>query len=126
MNLPRVKLSAAGHELDAYVARTSEERALGLMHRAELPESEALLFLCEEKTRQSFWMKDTPLPLSAAFIDDDGTILEIADLAPHDTEPCRSAHPVRYVLEANQGWFSERGIAPGTRIAGPAFAPAAS
>lgn len=122
MNLPRVKLSAAGHELDAYVACTPEQRALGLMHRRELPETEGMLFVCAEKTQQSFWMKDTPLALSAAFIDDDGTILQIEDLEPHDLEPCQSRHGVRYVLEANQGWFRERGIGPGVRIAGPTFA----
>ena len=76
---------------------------------------------CEACAVQSFWMKDTPLPLSIAFLDDDGTILKIADLEPHDLRGESSEHAVRFVLEVNQGWFSERGIAPGARLAGPVF-----
>ncbi|MGE4240001.1 DUF192 domain-containing protein [Ramlibacter sp.] len=121
MTLPRVKLTIGEHPLDAYVARNAEERALGLMHRREMPENEGMLFMCDEPQPQSFWMKDTPLPLSIAFMDDDGHIVQIGDLEPH----CEDAHtcetPVRYVLEVNQGWFSERGIAPGARIEGPLF-----
>jgi uncharacterized membrane protein (UPF0127 family) len=70
---------------------------------------------------QKFWMKDTPLPLSIAFLEEDGTILKIADLAPHDLRSESSVRPVRFVLEMNQGWFAERGIGPGTRLAGPVF-----
>jgi uncharacterized protein len=66
-------------------------------------------------------MKDTPLPLSIAFVAEDGTILKIADLAPHDLESESSEHAVRFVLEVNQGWFAERGITSGTRISGPVF-----
>jgi hypothetical protein len=126
MNLPRVLLTADDHTMQVYVARTEEERALGLMHRRKLPEDEGMLFICDECAVQKFWMKDTPLPLSIAFLDDDGTILKIADLEPHDLDGESSEHPVRYVLEVNQGWFSERGIAPGRRITGPVFLPAYS
>ena len=66
-------------------------------------------------------MKDTPLPLSIAFLDEDGTILKIADLVPHDLRSESSVQPVRFVLEMNQGWFAERGIGPGMRLAGPVF-----
>lgn len=121
MNLPRIELTAGDHRLRAYVARSDEERALGLMHRAELPLDEGMLFMCDACAVQSFWMKDTPLPLSIAFLDDDGTILKIADLEPHDLRGESSEHAVRFVLEVNQGWFSERGIAPGARLAGPVF-----
>ena len=121
MNLPRVLLQAAGHALQAYVARSQEERALGLMHRRELAEDEGMLFMCERRAVQKFWMKDTPLPLSIAFLREDGTILKIADLEPHDLRSESSVHPVRFVLEMNQGWFAERGIAPGVRITGPLF-----
>ena len=121
MNLPRMHLHAAGHRLHVYVARSDEERALGLMHRRELPADEGMLFVCDQCAVQSFWMKDTPLPLSIAFLGDDGTILKIADLQPHDLAGESSGHPVRFVLEVNQGWFAERGIAAGTRVAGPVF-----
>jgi uncharacterized membrane protein (UPF0127 family) len=121
MNLPRVQLEVGEHRLQAYVARTDEERALGLMHRKEMDPDEGMLFLCEERAVQSFWMKDTPLPLSIAFLEEDGTILKIADLEPHTLDGESSEHPVRYVLEVNQGWFAERGIAAGMQLAGPPF-----
>jgi uncharacterized membrane protein (UPF0127 family) len=121
MNLPRVQLTAGEHQIQVYVARSDEERALGLMHRRELPADEGMLFMCDRIAVQRFWMKDTPLPLSIAFLEEDGTILKIADLEPHDLESESSGHPVRFVLEVNQGWFRERGIAPGTRFEGPVF-----
>jgi uncharacterized membrane protein (UPF0127 family) len=121
MNLPRVQLTVDGHPIQVYLARSDEERALGLMHRRELPEDEGMLFMGDDRAVQSFWMKDTPLPLSIAFVGEDGTILKIADLEPHDLESESSEHAVRFVLEVNQGWFAERGIAPGARIAGPVF-----
>jgi uncharacterized membrane protein (UPF0127 family) len=121
MFLPRVKLTVDGHELDAYVARSAEDRARGLQHRQEMPHDEGMLFMCDEPQPQSFWMKDTPLPLSIAFLDDDGTIVQVGDLEPHSTEPHECDEPVRYVLEVNQGWFDERGVGPGSRVEGPAF-----
>jgi hypothetical protein len=121
MNLKRVQLTIGEHQIIVHVARGDEERALGLMYRRELPQNEGMLFMCEECAIQKFWMKDTPLPLSIAFIDDDGTILKIADLEPHDLDGESSGHPVRFVLEVNQGWFAQRGIVPGARITGPVF-----
>jgi hypothetical protein len=121
MNLPRVQLIAGEHQIQVYVARSDEERALGLMHRRDLPQDEGMLFMCDSRAVQKFWMKDTPLPLSIAFLEEDGTILKIADLEPHDLDGESSEHPVRFVLEVNQGWFEERGIGPGVRLAGPVF-----
>lgn len=121
MNLPRVQLTIGEHSIQVYVARSDEERALGLMFRRDMPEDEGMLFMCDECAVQKFWMKDTPLPLSIAFLEEDGTILKIADLEPHDLEAESSEHPVRFVLEVNQGWFDERGIAPGQRLVGPVF-----
>lgn len=121
MNLPRVQLTAGEHRIQAYVARSREERAQGLMHRREMPDDEGMLFMCDREAVLSFWMKDTPLPLSIAFLAQDGTILKVADLEPHDLEGESSEHPVRFVLEVNQGWFAERGIGPGHRLAGPLF-----
>lgn len=121
MNLPRVQLLAGEHELFAHVARTDEERAQGLMFRREMPEDEGMLFMCEQRAVQKFWMKDTPLPLSIAFLDEDGTIVKIDDLQPESLEGCSSERPVRWVLEVNQGWFDERGVTAGQRLAGPPF-----
>jgi uncharacterized protein len=121
MNLPRVQLQAGEHAIQVYVARSDEERAMGLMYRRDLPEDEGMLFMCDSPDVQSFWMKDTPLPLSIAFLEEDGTILKIADLEPHCLEGESSEHPVRFILEVNQGWFEARGIGPGTRVAGPVF-----
>lgn len=116
-----MELTAAGHSLKVHVARSKEERAQGLMHRRALPEDEGMLFMCDDARVLRFWMKDTPLPLSIAFLGDDGTVLRVADLQPHELEGESSGQPVRFVLEVNQGWFEERGIAPGTRFEGPVF-----
>lgn len=121
MNLPRVQLLAGEHEIHAYVARTAQERAQGLMHRREMPLDEGMLFMCDECAVQKFWMKDTPLALSVAFVDEDGTIVNIADMDPRALEGCSSERPVRWVLEVNRGWFDARGIAAGARLTGPPF-----
>jgi uncharacterized membrane protein (UPF0127 family) len=121
MNLPRVQLMIGEHPLQAHVARSEEERAIGLMHRQEMAENEGMLFMDDEREVQQFWMKDTPLPLSVAFVDEDGTIVRIADLEPHSLDGESSGQPVRFVLEVNQGWFAERGITAGARLAGPLF-----
>jgi uncharacterized membrane protein (UPF0127 family) len=123
MNLPRVELLAGEHAIVAHVARTAEEREQGLMFRRDMPEDQGMLFMCEECAVQKFWMKDTPLALSIAFLDEDGTIVKIDEMDPHSLEGCSSEQPVRWVLEANQGWFRERGIVAGQRLAGPPFLP---
>jgi uncharacterized membrane protein (UPF0127 family) len=117
-------IHAGEHRIDAHVARTDEHRALGLMHRTSMAPNEGMLFVCDEPSAQSFWMKDTPLDLSIAFIADDGTIVHVGDLEAHSLEPYRCEHPVRYILEVRQGWFAERGIAAGTRLEAPAFVAA--
>lgn len=125
-NLPRMVLSIDGHNVNAYVARGAQERALGLMHVQELGEDEGMLFVCGDPQPQGFWMKDTPLPLSIAFVDDDGTILQLEDMEPHSEETTACQAPVRHVLEVPRGWFAERGIRAGARITGPAFLAAAA
>lgn len=120
-NLPRMVLHAGEHQIDAYVARGAQERALGLMHRQSLAENEGMLFVNGEPQPQSFWMKDTPLALSIAFVREDGTIAQLADMHPQSTEPCSCETPVRFVLEMKRGWFGERGIEPGDRLSGPVF-----
>ncbi|MDP3701451.1 MAG: DUF192 domain-containing protein [Hylemonella sp.] len=121
VNLPRVTLTAGMHLVQAQVAATPEQRAIGLMFRKEMPTSEGMLFIFEQPSSQCFWMKNTLLPLTAAFIDDDGTIVNLADMKPQTTTSHCSAKPVRYVLEMNQGWFAKRGIKAGSKLGGPLF-----
>jgi uncharacterized membrane protein (UPF0127 family) len=118
MNLPRVKLTAGMHQIDAQVARTTDERMTGLMHRKEMPQHEGMLFVFEQPTQQCFWMKNTLLPLSAAFVADDGTVVNVEDMNPQTLDSHCSVKPVRYVLEMNKGWFDKRGIKAGFRIGG--------
>jgi uncharacterized membrane protein (UPF0127 family) len=105
------------------VADTGEERAQGLMFRESLPKSGGMLFVYGAPQRASFWMKNTPLPLTAAFVADDGTIVNLADMKPHTTDSHCSAKPVRFVLEMNQGWFAKRAVRAGFRLTGKPFDP---
>ncbi len=118
LNLPRAKLQVGLHLIDVQLALTPEQREIGLMHRREMPRHEGMLFVFQDKSRQCFWMKNTLLPLTAAFLDDDGTIVNLADMAPQTTEPHCSARPVRYVLEVNRGWFNKARVKAGERILG--------
>jgi hypothetical protein len=120
--LQRVELTAGMHRIDAQVAQTSQERQTGLMYRREMPAQEGMLFVFEQPGVQCFWMKNTLLPLTAAFVADDGTIVNLADMKPQTTDSHCSARPVRYVLEMNQGWFGKKGIKAGFRLGGPPFA----
>lgn len=122
LNLPRIRLSAGMHQLDVQVAATPEQRATGLMYRRDMPQHEGMLFVFEHPAGQCFWMKNTLLPLTAAFIADDGTIVNLADMKPQTTDSHCSAKPVRYVLEMNQGWFAKRGIKAGSQLSGEPFA----
>ena len=121
--LPREKLSVGIHQIDTQLAVTSEQREIGLMFRKEMPPHEGMLFVFEQPSRMCFWMKNTVLPLTAAFIADDGSIVNLENMKPQTTDSHCSAKPVRYVLEMNQGWFAKRGIKPGTKIAGRPFKP---
>jgi len=121
LNLPRTKLSAGMHLLDVQLAMTGEQRQIGLMFRTEMPQHEGMLFVFEQPTVQCFWMKNTILPLTAAFVADDGTIVNLADMKPQTTDSHCSAKPVRYVLEMNQGWFAKKNIKAGFKLGGRPF-----
>ena len=121
LDLPRVKLSAGMHLIDAQVAATPEQHASGLMFRKEMAPSEGMLFVFEQRAPQCFWMKNTLLALTAAFVADDGTIVNLADMKPQTTDSHCSRQPVRYVLEMNQGWFGKKGIKPGFKLSGKPF-----
>ena len=120
-NLPRVKLTAGMHIIDAQVATTDDERMTGLMFRKEMPQQEGMLFVFDYPSQQCFWMKNTLLPLSVAFVADDGTIVNIDEMKPQTLDSHCSTKPVRYVLEMNQGWFARRGIKAGTKLEAPLF-----
>lgn len=107
--------------IDTQVAARFHERQSGLMHRTSMPQHEGMLFVFESPGVQCFWMKNTLLPLTAAFVADDGTIVNLADMQPLDENSHCSAKPVRYVLEMNQGWFAAKGIKAGAKLTGAPF-----
>ena len=123
--LPELALAIKGHRLTAEVAATEATRATGLMHRRMMPENRGMLFVFSHAVPQSFWMMNTYLPLSIAYIDENGTIVNIADMKPLTTDTHPSAKPAKYALEMNLGWFAKRGIKAGAKIEGLKNAPPA-
>lgn len=121
MNLPRIEITAGMHRIEAQVAASPQERQTGLMHRKEMPAHEGMLFVFEQPATQCFWMRNTLLPLTAAFVADDGTIVNLADMKPQTEDSHCSAKPVRYVLEMNQGWFEQRHLKAGAKLRGKPF-----
>lgn len=121
LNLPRTKIAAGMYLIDTQVAATPEQRATGLMFRPQMPSGEGMLFVFEAPSEQCFWMKNTLLPLTAAFVADDGTIVNLVDMKPQTTNSHCSEKPVRYVLEMNQGWFAQKGIKAGFKLRGQPF-----
>ena len=120
-NLPRLTLSAGIHQFEVQLATTQQQQEIGLMFRTTMPQGEGMLFVFPEARKQCFWMKNTHLPLTAAFVAEDGTIVNLEDMKPQTTDSHCSSKPVPYVLEMNQGWFAKKGIKAGTRLSGPAF-----
>ncbi|AVO42528.1 DUF192 domain-containing protein [Simplicispira suum] len=121
MDLPRVELAAGMHRIDAQVAQTPVQRQIGLMHRKSMPPQEGMLFIFEQPGVQCFWMKNTLLPLTAAFVADDGSIVNLADMQPQSETSHCSKKAVRYVLEMNQGWFSQKHLKAGSKLSGAPF-----
>lgn len=121
LDLQRIELFAGIHRLEVQVAQTPEQRMIGLMNRTEMASNEGMIFVFEEAKKQCFWMKNTLLALSAAFIDADGSIVNIADMQPQTTQPHCSAKPVSYVLEMHQGWFDKHGLKKGSKLTGVLF-----
>jgi uncharacterized protein len=115
---PVVQLSAGMHLIRAEVAADFGTRMRGLMHRESMPQNAGMLFMFDEATQHCMWMKNTLIPLSVAFIDDHGAIINIEDMAPKTEDSHCSRKPARYALEMNRGWFAARGIKPGSRIGG--------
>ncbi len=115
-DLPRAQLHIGRQKITVQLATTPLQRQIGLMHRATMPTNEGMLFVFDDDHVQCFWMKNTLLPLTAAFVDAQGTIVNLADMQPHSEQSHCSAKPVRYVLEMRQGWFRQRGFKAGAQV----------
>ena len=120
-NLQRTAIQAGMFQIDAQIANTPQQRQIGLMFRKDMPTHEGMLFIFEAPQKQCFWMKNTLLPLTAAFVDDDGGIVNLVDMQPQSTDSHCSEKPVRYVLEMNQGWFAKKKIGKGYKLKSQIF-----
>jgi uncharacterized protein len=116
--LKRVQLRAGMHIVSAEVADNMRTRSDGLMMRNKMAPNQGMLFVFEKSEPHCFWMRNTLLPLSIAFIDDNGVIVNIADMKPQSDDSHCSKKPVRYALEMNQGWFASKGIKADSVISG--------
>ena len=119
--LPAITLNAGMHNIQAEVAQTPDERAIGLMFRKTMGANEGMLFAFEQASTQCFWMKNTLLALSIAFVAADGTVINVDDMKPQTLQSHCSTEPVPFVLEMNAGWFAKRGIKAGFKLNGPPF-----
>lgn len=117
-DLPRITLTVGTHKVTAEVAATPDQRSLGLMNRFSLQPDHGMVFVFERAEPLAFWMKNTFIPLSIAFIGADGKIINIEDMKPQSEESHWSKGPALYALEMKKGWFAERGIGPGTAVRG--------
>lgn len=116
--LPEVDLAAGMHRIRAEVADNMGARMQGLMNRPAMAQNSGMVFVFEEDATHCMWMKNTLIPLSVAFIDESGAIINIADMQPHSEQSHCARRPARYALEMNQGWFAQRGIKPGAKLRG--------
>ena len=116
--LATIQLQIGLYLIKAEVAASYGTRMQGLMQREKMGANEGMLFVFPDRDKQCMWMKNTLLPLSVAFIDDSGVILNVEDMQPQTENSHCSAKPARYALEMNQGWFKSKNIKPGAKIAG--------
>lgn len=123
--MPVRQLRISNHTLSVEVAHTQATRSQGLMYRQSLGENSGMLFVFPQPDRYSMWMMNTDIPLSVAFLDEGGTILNIADMMPRTATSHRSAGASKYAVEMNLGWFAARNIKPGDRVTGLHKLPAA-
>lgn len=116
--MPRLELNAGFHRIDAEVAADQSNRTQGLMNRRSMAANQGMLFVFTQADRHCMWMRNTLLPLSVAFLDEQGQILNIEDMKPQTENNHCAAAPARFALEMNQGWFAGKGIKVGQRIGG--------
>jgi len=121
--LPVIRLTAGSGNLEVEVASNKAQRSLGLMNRTLMPESRGMLFVYPAPAYFCMWMKNTKIPLSVAFIDAQGQVINIEDMAPQtETNHC-TARNATYALEANRGWFARHGVGAGSQVLGLEKAP---
>ena len=118
LGLPSIELKTGIYRIQAEIADNPESRQVGLMNRTSMPINSGMLFIFEEKAGHCFWMFNTKIPLSIAFIADDGKIVNIEEMQAGTTNNHCPRAPVRYALEMNKRWFSDRVIVPGSVISG--------
>ena len=123
--LPQLELTAGFHRIEAEVAANNAARMQGLMQRKSMATQRGMLFVFDRDAQHCMWMKNTFLPLSVAFLDEQGRILNIEDMQPQSEDNHCAVQPARYALEMNVGWFTQRGIRRGDRIGGIDKAPRA-
>lgn len=116
--MPRMELTAGFYRIDAEVAANQKNRMQGLMHRRSMQPNEGMIFVFTQEDRHCMWMRNTFLPLSVAFLDSEGRILNIEDMEPQTEDNHCASAPARFALEMNKGWFAGKGIKPGQRIGG--------
>ena len=119
--LPTAEITAGMHVIRAELAQTADQQMVGMMFRREMGTNEGMLFVNFESSQRCFWMRNTLVPLTIAFIADDGTIVNLADMQPQSEASQCSAKPVRFALEMRQGWFDKRGLKAGFRLRGGPF-----
>jgi uncharacterized membrane protein (UPF0127 family) len=112
------ELEVGQARLQVEIAKDSKTRQLGLMFRKELPANRGMLFTFERPEIQCLWMKDTYIPLTAAFLDEAGKIVDLIDLEPHSLQTRCAKAPASYAIEVNQGWFRDNGIGEGDVVRG--------
>lgn len=117
-DMPRMELNASFHRIEVEVAADQANRMQGLMNRRSMGTNQGMLFVFQQKERHCMWMRNTFLPLSVAFLDEEGRIINVEDMKPQTDDSHCAARPARFALEMNLGWFSNRGLKPGQRIAG--------
>ena len=122
--MPRMELTAGFYRIEAEVAATQKNRMQGLMHRRSMPPNAGMVFVFTQEERHCMWMRNTFLPLSVAFLDAEGRILNIEDMEPQTEDNHCAAAPAHFALEMNRGWFADKGIKPGQRIGGLEKVPA--
>lgn len=114
--LPIKKFTAGIHVIQAEVAANDAQRELGLMNRKAMGQNEGMMFIFDRPAKQCMWMKNTLIPLSVAFINSDGVILNIEEMQPKSEQNHCASQPALYALEMNAGWFKRKNIKPGSKI----------
>lgn len=121
--MPRMELTTGFYRIDAEVAFDDQNRQTGLMHRRSMAQHQGMLFVFPAVATHCMWMRNTLIPLSVAFLDEQGQIINIEDMKPQTEDNHCAARPARYALEMNLGWFASKGIKPGARLGGIEKAP---